>query len=68
MNKGRVDDDSGRIAAARFDYDGDGLAEEQLLATPYARRPGEFPDTGAESDVPVQIGRAPGRERALRIV
>ena len=51
MNKGRVDDDSGRIAAARFDYDGDGLAEEQLLATPYAQARRWVDDAVARSQV-----------------
>ena len=51
MNKGRVDDDSGRIAAARFDYDGDGLAHEQLLAPPYAQARRWVDDAVARSQV-----------------
>jgi len=51
MNQGRVADDSGRIAAARFDYDGDGLAEEQLLATPYAQARRWVDDAVARSQV-----------------
>ena len=51
MNQGRGDDDSGRIAAARFDYDGDGLAEEQLLATPYAQARRWVDDAVARSQV-----------------
>lgn len=37
MSHGRVDDGSGRTSAARVDYDGDGLTEEMLLATPIAQ-------------------------------
>jgi pyridoxamine 5'-phosphate oxidase len=48
---GRGDDDAGRIAAARFDYDGDGLAEEQLLATPYAQARRWVDDAVARSQV-----------------
>lgn len=51
MNQGRGDDDAGRIAAARFDYDGDGLAEEQLLATPYAQARRWVDDAVARSQV-----------------
>lgn len=37
MSHGPVDDEGGRAAAARFDYDGDGLSEDQLLDTPFAQ-------------------------------
>jgi pyridoxamine 5'-phosphate oxidase len=37
MSHGRVDDGAGRAAGARFDYDGDGLAEGHLLETPFAQ-------------------------------
>ena len=51
MSHARVDDGAGRAAAARFDYDGDGLAEEQLLATPYAQARRWVDDAVARSQV-----------------
>ena len=41
----------GSMKDARFDYDGDGLAEEQLLATPYAQARRWVDDAVARSQV-----------------
>ena len=51
MSHARVDDGAGRAAGARFDYDGDGLAEDQLLATPYAQARQWVDDAVARSQV-----------------
>ncbi|MFL6168101.1 MAG: hypothetical protein ACJ711_00375, partial [Ornithinibacter sp.] len=41
----------GRPASSRVDYDGDGLTEERLLATPYAQARAWIDDAVARAEV-----------------